>query len=59
MRRKRNLPLVALDLLPRIRVRLLWEPRDLWIGVFVDERKQKLYILPIPTLGIVIRWGTS
>lgn len=32
-------------------VELLWEPRDLWVGVFVRD-PYRLYILPIPTLGI-------
>lgn len=36
------------------RLSLYWEPRDLWVGVFVGEHA--VYICPLPTL--VIRWRT-
>lgn len=34
----------------------LFEPRDLWIGVFVDTKKRRVYVLPLPTLGIIIEY---
>ena len=36
------------------RVRFLFAWYDLWIGVFWDRQKRKLYILPLPCVGIVI-----
>lgn len=37
---------------------LLWEPRDLWIGVFwnLDCTHGDLYICLIPTLPFLLRW---
>lgn len=32
---------------------------DLWIGVFWDSQKGKLYVLPIPCLGFVLHYGTE
>lgn len=30
---------------------------DLWIGAFVDRRKRRLYIFPVPCVGIVVQFG--
>ena len=30
---------------------------DLWIGLFIDTKKKRLYIFPIPCFGLVIEWG--
>lgn len=30
---------------------------DLWIGVFVDTTKRKIYVFPIPCFGVVIELG--
>jgi len=27
---------------------------DLWVGVFIDKQKRKIYICPIPTLLLTI-----
>lgn len=27
---------------------------DLWIGIFIDRKHRRLYILPVPCCGIVI-----
>lgn len=40
-----------------IRVRPIVAWYDMWVGVFVDTNKKKLYLLPIPCVGIVISWG--
>lgn len=40
-----------------MRVRPVFEWYDLWIGFFWDRRRRRLYILPLPTVGIVIEFG--
>jgi hypothetical protein len=40
-----------------MRVRPIFAWYDLWIGVFWDSAKRKLYILPLPCIGIVIDFG--
>ena len=37
----------------------LFEPRDLWMGFFVDTKKHRLYFLPIPCAGVVFDWSKS
>jgi hypothetical protein len=46
-------------------VRFIFEPRDLWVGVFIGKlerqdglRSRAVYILPFPCVGIVVtlRW---
>ena len=32
---------------------------DLWIGVFIDRAKRRLYVLPLPCLGFVIEWAAE
>lgn len=29
---------------------------DMWVGIFWDSRKRKLYILPLPCVGVVIEF---
>jgi hypothetical protein len=29
---------------------------DFWIGVFWDSTKRKLYVLPLPCIGVVIQF---
>lgn len=36
------------------KVKFIFAWYDLWIGVFIDKPKQKIYIFPLPMLGIVI-----
>lgn len=36
--------------------RFLFEPADFWVGAFIDCKKRRLYLLPIPCCGIVIEW---
>lgn len=32
---------------------------DLWVGVFIDTNKQKLYVCPLPTLLFTIHYGSQ
>lgn len=38
----------------RLRVRPIFAWYDLWIGVFVDVPKRRLYVFPIPMCGVVV-----
>jgi hypothetical protein len=29
---------------------------DLWVGMFWDRGKRRLYVLPLPCLGVVIQF---
>jgi len=42
-----------------LRTRLIFEPRDVWVGVFVQPHRRRAYVLPIPMLGLVVMWGHS
>jgi hypothetical protein len=49
------------------RLSVYWEPRDVWVGVYVADRA--VYVCPLPTLVVrwrravsaetVLRWGSS
>ena len=39
-----------------MRVRLILAWYDLWIGVFIDTAKRRVYILPLPCCGIVVEF---
>lgn len=38
-------------------IRLLFAWYDLWIGAFWDRKARKLYVLPLPCIGIVVSFG--
>ena len=40
---------------PRIAVKFAWY--DLWVGAYIDRAKRTLYICPLPTLLIVVRYA--
>jgi hypothetical protein len=37
-----------------VKVHFIFAWYDLWVGIFIDRAKRKVYIFPFPTLGIVI-----
>lgn len=37
-----------------MRVRLIFAWYDLWVGVFIDRPKRRVYVFLVPMLGIVI-----
>lgn len=45
----------------RLTLRLLWEPRDAWVGVFTNRAEdfRLVYICLVPCLPIVIAWRSS
>lgn len=38
------------------RIRPLFEPCDLWVGFFWDRAKRRLYILPLPMIGVMVQF---
>lgn len=40
----------------RIKISFAWY--DLWIGIYIDKDKRKIYICPLPTLLITISLGS-
>lgn len=39
-----------------MRVEFLFAWYDLWIGAYWDRKQHALYVLPVPCLGIVVRF---
>jgi hypothetical protein len=31
---------------------------DLWVGIYVDRPRRRIYILPLPCVGAVVEWGS-
>lgn len=40
-----------------MKIRPLFAWYDLWVGAFWDKAKRKLYVLPIPCVGLVFELG--
>ncbi len=39
-----------------MKIQLLFAWYDFWIGAFYDKKKNWLYILPFPMIGIIIKF---
>ena len=40
-----------------MKVRPIFAWYDLWVGAYWDRKQRRLYILPLPCVGIVISFG--
>lgn len=38
------------------RIEIIFAWYDLWIGAYWDRRRKWLYVLPVPCVGVVIRF---
>jgi hypothetical protein len=38
-------------------VRIKFEPRDLWIGAFVDTERRRLYLCVVPCFPVVLAYN--
>lgn len=41
--------------MPRVKPIFAWY--DLWVGVFIDRPKRRIYVFPVPCFGLVIQLG--
>lgn len=41
------------------RVRPIFAWFDLWVGVYIDRPNRRVYVFPVPCLGIVIQQGEA
>jgi len=44
---------------PPARVRLIFAWYDFWIGFYLDRKGKKLFVFPIPMVGVEIRLGKT
>lgn len=42
--------------LSRLRIRPVCRWFDIWVGVYVDTNRKRLYILPLPCIGVYVQW---
>jgi len=42
-----------------VKVRPIFAWFDLWVGIFIDRPKRRIYVFPLPCIGIVIERGPA
>jgi hypothetical protein len=42
-----------------VKIRFLFAWYDLWIGAYWDRANRRLYVLPIPCLGVVLDFAPA
>lgn len=42
-----------------MKVKVIFRWYDFWVGVFIDRKQRKLYIFPLPMVGIKIELNTA
>lgn len=47
----------AVTFVPVYRVEFFFRWYDLWVGAYWDRENKALYVCPLPTLGVVIRFA--
>jgi hypothetical protein len=38
-----------------MRVKLIFAWYDIWVGVFIDQPKRRIYIFPLPCVGLMVQ----
>lgn len=41
----------------RLKFKFVWY--DIWIGLFIDTNKKRLYLCPLPCCVIIYKYGNS
>ena len=39
-----------------MKVSFLFAWYDLWVGVYVDRKGRRVFIMPVPMMGFVVSW---
>lgn len=39
-----------------MRARFIFAWYDLWVGVFIDRARRRVYVFPVPCFGVRIDW---
>ena len=39
-----------------MKIRPIFAWYDLWVGLFIDRTKRRVYVFPVPCFGLVIEW---
>lgn len=42
-----------------MRIRPIFAWYDIWVGIFIDQKKRRVYVLPLPCIGFYIQWGCT
>lgn len=38
-----------------VKIEFIFKWYDFWVGIFYDKKKNWIYILPLPMIGIIIK----